>query len=370
MEVDRAQVLAYRVAAHEFDRAVADPADLAVLSIGVQDSPYGSAQQALAARLPKPADPATPPALEGLPLTWSVRGAPHLHRWADLPRLARALWPLTDADATARINSSQIAEGARLGIAAFTATAEAMRAAVTAPMPKGEVSTAVSAAVPKSLTFWCEPCGAQHISGAIFQLVGLAAGVRVEPVGRATTLVPLPDQPPVPTVAEGTDRLVADYLRLLGPATRADAARYLGTTPTLIRAAWPGDLAEVTVDGRAAWIPEDRLTALRAAPKPRLARLLPPSDPFMQARDRELLVPDKQRRAAVWRPLGSPGAVLVDGEIAGIWRAKQAGKGKCAVTVTPFAKLPARIAKELSAEAERLAEARGATEARLVIDEG
>lgn len=40
--MDRAQVLAYRVAAHQLDRSVADAADLAVLDLGVQDTPNGA----------------------------------------------------------------------------------------------------------------------------------------------------------------------------------------------------------------------------------------------------------------------------------------------------------------------------------------
>jgi len=158
--VDRGQVLAYRVAAQQLDRPDVAVEGLAVLDVGVQDTPYGSAVQALAARSVVPSGPA-PDA--GLVAIWSVRGAPHLHRPADLPALAAALWPLSDADATARISTTSIKEGAKLGLAAVAGAAQAMRDVVTGPMPKGEVSTAVSARVPESLTY---PCRDQRIASA------------------------------------------------------------------------------------------------------------------------------------------------------------------------------------------------------------
>jgi hypothetical protein len=362
LDVDRRQVLAYRVTAHQLDRGHHQPSQLAVLDLGVQDTPYGSARLALAGRTSASLDDGS------LTLVWSTRGAPHLHRRADLPRLARALWPFSDADATARISTTAIKEGARLGVAAFTAAAEAMRAVVTTPMPKGAVSAAVSARIPRSLTYWCRGCQAQHISGALFQQAGLPGGVGLDLCGSATALIPIDVWTGIPQAAEGTGSLVADYLRLLGPATPAEAAKFLGTTQTELRQVWPDGLAEVRVDGRRAWLPEDQVDALRTASPPRLIRLLPPSDPFLQARDRSLLVPDKVRQAAVWRILGNPGALLVDGEIAGTWRARMAGRSTLEVTATPFESLPAHDRLAIEEEATRVAAARSATNIRVRFD--
>jgi hypothetical protein len=363
--VDRARVVAYRVAAQQLDRPLdlpAVPADrLAVLDIGVQDTPYGSAALAVSARGGRPADAA-------LSLIWSVRGAPHLHRRADLPALAAALWPLSDADATSRINVTPIKEGAKLGIAAFTAAAVAMHDVVTGPMSKGDVSTAVSARVPGSLTYWCRTCAAQHISGGLFQQVGVLAGVELDlAAGAGTWLAPVEDRPAVPTAAAGTADLIAAYLRLLGPATPAEAAKFLETTKAAARPAWPADLVEVLVDGRRTWLPPDRVDALREAPRPSLVRLLPPSDPYLQARDRDLIVPDPKRQKEVWRILGNPGVLMVDGEVAGTWRAKRASNTRLDVTVTPFEPLPARVRKALEPEAARLAEIRGTPRADLTV---
>ncbi|GAA3224010.1 crosslink repair DNA glycosylase YcaQ family protein [Actinocorallia longicatena] len=352
MTTTRAQVLAHRLAAHRFDRSTPDPD---VLSLGVQDTPYGSARLALAAR---------GASTDGLALVWAVRGAPHLHRRADLPALAGALWPLSDADAAKRIGSSAIKEGAKLGLAAFEATAAAFRAAVRAPMPKGAVSAAVSAAIPAELTFWCATCGSQHVSGLLFQTAGLFGAVELVPEGGGTTIAPLPEPFPVPAKAAGTAGYLETFLRLLGPGTPAEAAKFLGTSPTAARPAWTdADLTEIIVDGVRGWFPTEHVDALLKAPEPSpMLRLLPPGDPYLQTRNRPFLVPDKAVEKELWRPLGNPGAILLNGEIAGTWRPKLAGR-RLDLTVTAFTELPRT---ELESEAALVGEVRGATTVRLL----
>ncbi|MCW3815629.1 winged helix DNA-binding domain-containing protein [Micromonospora sp. DR5-3] len=363
-EIGREQVLAYRVAAQQLDRPGAGPAGLDVLDLGAQDTPYGSARLASAARVPAGV------ALDDdrLELVWSCRGAPHLHRRADLPALAAATWPLSDADAARRL-PAQIRAGAQLGLAGFTAVAEAFRAVVTAETDKGEVSRAVTDRIPAELSYDCAGCHARHVSGALFQQAALAGGVRLVVSGRAARLAPLAERPPAPAAAAGTDALVLAYLRLLGPATVGDAAGFLGASATELRRVWPRDaLAEVRVGGRSAWLPADRLDALRAAEPARLVRLLPTGDPYLQARDRALLVPDKAHQQQLWRMLGNPGALLVDGEVAGTWRVRQAGRGRLDLSVTPFGPLPKRVGREIETEAETVRAARAAAEVRVTVE--
>jgi winged helix DNA-binding protein len=129
-----------------------------------------------------------------------------------------------------------------------------------------------------------------------------------------------------------------------------------------------GGLGGGAYEGRRVWLPDETVDALRSAPAPRLVRLLPPSDPFLQARDRALLVPDKAHQAALWRVLGNPGALLVDGEISGVWRARVAGGAKLEVTVTPFHALSVANRAEVEDEAGGVAAARGATDVRVRFD--
>lgn len=350
-------MLAHRWWAHGLDRRDRG-ADL-VLDLGVQDTPYGSAARALAAR-GVPAPPAGAPAA---PLVWTWRGAPHLHRPDDLTFLASALWPVSDADATKRIATTSIREGARRGVAAFTAAATAMRAAVTGRMPKGEVSTLVSEQVPTDLTYDCEPCGARHISGALFQQVGLAAGVQVVQDGRSTLLEPLPGgvrPPQVPARSAGTALALLRYVVLFGPASAAHLASFVGTSAGVVRSSLPSDLVEVDGPAGRGWMTPAALDSARRAEEPRATRLLPPSDPWLQARDREVVVPDAARRKVVWRAIGNPGVVLVDGEVVGVWRSTSPRAGRLRVTVEALERPTARLRDEVEAEARLVAAAREA----------
>ena len=402
--VGRATVLAYRILTNQLhERVDADPGDLDILDLGVANVPAGTARQALAARTSRFDAP--------LSLVWSARGARHLHRTADLPGLVTALWQISDADAAARFATKQIPDGGKLGMAAFRATAEAFAAVVTGPTSKGDASRGVSDRVPEALTYFCGPCEARHISGALFQQAGLAGGVQLDETAATTVLLPFgrPEGStagrPKSGTAGQTKRVTAGraksgtagdaggrtrgahghisipdgpgdpsgfiraYLRLLGPATPGDVAKYFGTTVTALRPAWPGGLAEVTVDGRKAWIPQESVDALLAAEPAPGVRLLPSSDPFLQARDRSLLTPDKAREREVWRVLGNPGALLLDGDLAGTWRAKVAGK-RLVVTVAPWVALRAPVRAAVEAEAQWLAAARGLPTAEVTVERG
>lgn len=352
MEVDREHVLAYRVRAQGLDRAVLERGP-AVLDLGVQDNAGLAARLALAARTP--ADHADGLALA---LAWSWRGAPHVHRATELRRVAEALWPLSDADALARLvwQRARLADVGGTAVEVVATVAASVRAVVTRPMSKPEASAAISADLPPRLVLWCEPCGSRHVPEQALRVAALAAGVALELDTYPARLTPIDGWPGVPDANHGITDVIRAYLRLLGPATRADVAGYLGSTAGALREVWPDDLTEVSVAGRRSWLPADAVDALADAPAPRLTRLLPPSDPWVQARDREITLPDTALHKRVWKSIQPPGTVLVDGEIVGTWRAKASGAA-LALTVTPFDTMT--VTDELAAEAARVAAVRG-----------
>jgi hypothetical protein len=363
VNVDRAQVMAYRVGALGLaSRSSVRPGDLAVLDLGVQEYTPDSVRIALAARTDGDLTD------DRLIMVWAARGAPHLHRRRDLKELVKQLWPVSDADASARIKSGQIPEGMKLGLAAFVATASAFREVVTASMPRGEVSTEVSKRVPRSLTYECRSCQARHIAGNVWQHSGLAGGIEVESRGRDATLGPIRNAPPMPVENEGIGDLISTYLRLLGPATPIELGKYFGSTTAEMKKVWPAGLAEVTVDGRKAWLPSAAVADLESASRPSGVRLIPPMDPLLQARDRDLLVPDRAHQKEVWRILGNPGALLVDGEIAGVWRAKMSGRKRVDLTVTPFSKLTPTDRERAEEEAAEVARARAVPEVTVTFE--
>jgi hypothetical protein len=287
-----------------------------------------------------------------------------VHRRRDLDAVARALWPLSEADAAGRLNETGPSVK-RAGIAAleqFQLAVDAMREVVSSATAKGAASTAVTKRLPAPMGRDCRACKARHVSDSAMRAAAPAAGLEIEPGTAPPVLVPrakakLPERADPQAVAD----LARAYLTYLGPADVGEFAGYLEARRADIAPLWPDGLAEVSVDGRRAWLPEEQLSALRRAPAPDLVRLLGPFDPYLQARDRALIVPDKAVHRTLWPVLGRPGVVLVDGEIAGTWRTKASGK-KLAVTVEAFGPLPPKAWKRVEAEAQRVAEARGATD--------
>lgn len=361
--VSRAQVLAHRVRTHGLDRAHRSIDELTILDLGVQDTGSGGAPLALLARLPGTVTPTIP---DSWSRVWSVRGAPHWHRTTDLRTTARALWPADDADAGARLagTGTRFRKAGIDPLEGLRTAAEALRRVVSTPMPKGEVSAAVTAALPDAYSYACRACQATHIQDNLLRLAALPAGLRLQPDTSPPVLARVPRWPGVPDRQEGAGAVVEAYLRVHGPSTPAAVANYVQTTKQAVQAAWPDGLVDVRVDGTACWLLEDQVDDLVHAPAPRLVRLLPSCDPWLLARDRDLVAPGKAHQKALWPVLGWPGAVLVDGEVAGTWRPKATSK-RLDLTVTPFGELPKVTRAAIEAEAEQVAALRRLPEVRV-----
>lgn len=362
LSVDRKQVMAYRIAAQGLHRDGDDPVALAVLDLGIQDNQRDSAALAIAARVTDGVSGASLADDPRFGLTWSHRGAPHLHRASELAGLSAALLPLDDADAQARMGwqRGRVAEAGMPAREALLTAAAAIRKAVDRPMTKGAASTVVTGLVPPGLSVWCRGCGSTHVLEQLMRLAAAIGGVRLVAGASPATLAPLdgrraiPRRPDLPAATS----IVAAYLSLHGPAAAVDAGGFVGTTRKAVTAIWPDGLAEVRLDGRAVFVPAERLPMLENPPEPDVVRLLPPSDPLLQGRDRLTLVPDKAHHKEIWKILGNPGVVLADGELAGTWRARTSGK-RMRITVSSLWDLGGTIRRRIEDEAGRVAAVRG-----------
>ncbi len=138
--------------------------------------------------------------------------------------------------------------------------------------------------------------------------------------------VPPPDIEPL----EARLELARRYLHVFGPATSEAFAGWAGIKPAAGRAAFDalaGSLTPVRTPIGDAWIlARDEPTIHASSGSPAAARLLPSGDAYflLQGADRELLVPEADRRRILWTPRVWPGAVLVAGELVGTWRRAQA----------------------------------------------
>ncbi len=346
----RSQVLGFRARAQQLDRETGTLADTRVLDIGVQDTGPDGALWALALR------GVDVPGLRASELArvWTVRGAPHLYRRRDLPVVAAAVEPFSDADAGKRIyDASRPLKAAGIGnIAALDTVASLMRSVVTEPMPKGEVSARVAALADPPYLRFCRVCDATHLYEMPFRLAALRAGLELEAGTSPPVLRRIAGFEPAGTVPERYD-LVRGYLRLLGPATPKHVADYLDAPVRDVKARWPADAVEVSVDGEPRWVLSGDEAALAEDPV-KVTRLLGPFDLFLQARDRSLLVDDPARAKALWPTLGRPGAVLLDGRIAGAWRPRKSGKS-FTLLVEPWGRISRRVEAAIGEQAERLA---------------
>jgi hypothetical protein len=161
-----------------------------------------------------------------------------------------------------------------------------------------------------------------------------------------------------PPEAEARDarlELARRYLHVYGPASPEAFGEWAGIGPLHGAEAF-GALGKSLVPVRMplgdGWIlAQDEAASRLTAGPPGPARLLPSGDALLlrYGADRELLVPDADRRNALWTPRVWPGGLLVGGEIAGTWR-----RAGAVITVRPWQRLSPAQRDAVAAEATAL----------------
>jgi Winged helix DNA-binding domain len=161
--------------------------------------------------------------------------------------------------------------------------------------------------------------------------------------------------PPEADPRDARLELARRYLHIYGPTTPEAFGQWAGIGPQPAVAAFEalrGSLTPVQTPVGDAWILTRDEAVVRGAPGAAApARLLPSGDAYLllQGADRDLLVPDADRRRALWTPRVWPGGILVEGEIAGTWR-----RAGAVMTVQPWRPLSGAERDAVVAEAESL----------------
>ncbi len=162
--------------------------------------------------------------------------------------------------------------------------------------------------------------------------------------------------PPEIDPQEARLELARRYLHVFGPTTPASFGEWAGIRPDRAAATFNA-LASALVPVRSpigdAWIlagDEPTLSAPAALPQD-TARLLPSGDTYtlLWGADRELLVPDADRRRTLWTSRVWPGSILVAGELAGTWQ-----RAEAKITLRPWRRLSTSERTAVEAEAASL----------------
>ena len=226
-------------------------------------------------------------------------------------------------------------------------------------LSKNELHEELRGRVGADLMPWCKGCKSHHVAPMLWRYAGVKAGARLDSQRRYVLGKPGRS----PAAAEAVKR----FLRFYGPADAGDFADWTGVAKPHAKRLWAqveGDLAEVSVGRRKAWALSADLKELASPPEARGVRLIPPGDPYLQRANRPLLAPEAELRKRLFRPVASPGVVLSNGRLVGLWRVKAKGR-KTEVTVEKLGRV---ARKDIEAEAQRVADLRGGSELLLVVD--
>ena len=363
MQVDETRIRAYRLHAHHLDRALPkERLTAAAGACGIQNSPPGAWETAMYQRVAGCSIDDLRQALETdrtLLQAWSIRGVPLVFPTAEseiflsplIAQKGEEPWVYTRGIALAleylgmeedvlrplvmqaagwleqHTVSGKEALDETLAALVSRELPEEKRALWSAPSMYGhpDRQTVGGAVVP----FLLRPCS--FCSRVVF-------GKRQGACPEFTSYVRWIGRPPE-KIPDAGRRLVRKFLRCYGPTTLRAFADWTGCSPAQATRLWDGvreELCTVQVNGKLCSLLEEEREALQQAETDgdRLL-LLGSHDPYLDLRDRWVLLPDPARQRQVWKTVGNPGTILRGGRIIGIWTAKSAGE-RLDIALMPF----------------------------------
>lgn len=397
--VNRLQAAAFRLQAHGLaGRWDAHSLYEAAGTAGLQNTPPGAALLSLYARLPIQEALKLERALEDektLLQSWSVRAAPRIFPTVDADVFTLGVLPQTEQEMRHFIRGVEPALE-KTGITAgelVRLTARAVQELLDRQdLTKDALGAAAAAWMQPLLpggaqAVWREPSwyaqgqslgeSMARFALPVTALMGLCCHARRQAgqalLARADRWLRLPTQKAsaaMEAVHAGcclpAGDLARRYLHAYGPSNTAAFAEWAGISLSQAERAWAkigSELAEVRFEGRKNWALAGDLDALEHAEIPDGVRLLPAHDPYLELRDRETAAAERAVQRVIWRAAGSPGVMLVQGQIAGVWRSRRQGQALL-FDFSPFTALAPRARQEITAEAEGIAQLRSCAIAR------
>ena len=159
-----------------------------------------------------------------------------------------------------------------------------------------------------------------------------------------------------PGEAPGGDReLVRRFLHCYGPAAPALLGEWLGCSPRQAARLWAAaeeEMVPVRAGGKVRYLLAEDLAGVKGGEPEERLLLLGPHDPYLDLRDREIILEDPARRRRVWQTVSNPGVVLRGGRAAGVWTGKVKG-GRLEFSADlwePFSPKELRALEELGEE--------------------
>lgn len=355
--MDRDQVLAHRLARHGLDRrrriSLAEAA-----ACPASDFQRDSALMALAARAQGVSRGGFAEAIDSgeLVLGFNLRAALHAVAPDEVSLFGRTAVSDDDDELGRQLGDGAVKALKKAKIAPTDALAEVAEATREALRGGGSFDRTglhdeLRARVRDELLPWCKGCGSHHVSPMLWRYAGVVVGMRMnsERLYRSGR----------PGRRRNPADLARAYLRSYGPADAKGFAGWARLAPAQVKRIWgeiEAELEPVEWDGGKGWVSSEDMRALGSPPSAKGTRLIPARDPYLQQADRETLVPQAAVRKRLFRAVASPGAVLRDGALAGMWRAKAGRKGALAIEIERLAPIDR---DELERECARLAKLRG-----------
>ena len=385
MTVTREQARAFRLRRHHLDRPLPSGGLVeAAAGCGVQNSPPGAWETALWNRVEGVTIPQLEQALYGektLLQAWSIRGVPLVFPTVDAgvflaPLCAqpgeepwiytRGITGALDALGLDFDDLLPLVETACACLEGETVLSkEALDrrlAGVIEPMLPPEVRPAWNAP-----SMYGQP-DRQTVGGAAVSFLLRPCSFRGKVVfGAREGIYPTFTSPArwlgrsLPNHPDGLRELVRRFLRCYGPTQVSDFQSWLGCSPRQAKRLWGGiedELAPVELDGKRRLVLAEDLNLLSQGEEGERLLLLGSHDPYLDLRDRELILPDKARQRQVWKTVGNPGAVLLGGRVIGFWSVRTRGD-KLDAAVTLFEALEPTQRSRLEELAQGYAAFRG-----------